>query len=113
MATYAPMIEKSEGILDFERPAEELRNLIMGLSPSPGAFLDFGDYRIKVYEAALGKKSTVSVGLISSLSNEGIGISCGDGNTLLLKVVQKQGKNKTDAYSYACGAKLAVGESLK
>ena len=50
---------------------------------------------------------------MNKYEKEGISIVCGDGNTVLLNVVQKQGKNKTDAYSYACGAKLAVGEYLK
>ncbi|MBQ7935138.1 MAG: methionyl-tRNA formyltransferase [Clostridia bacterium] len=113
LATHAPMIEKAEGLLSLQKPAEELRNLIMGLSPSPGAFFEFENYRLKVYEAALGPKSSLSVGTISAISSEGIAVTCGNGTSLLLKVVQKQGKNKTDAYSYACGAKLAVGEYLK
>ena len=113
LASYAPMIEKAEGLLDFSKPAFELRNLIMGMSPSPGAFVEIDGYRLKVYEAALGTKSVLPVGAISSISAVGIGITCGDEDSLLLKVVQKQGKNKTDAYSYACGAKLAVGEYLK
>ncbi len=113
LATHAPMIEKSEGALDFNKPANELRNLIMGLNPAPGAFAEFEDYRIKIHEATLGGHTNCAVGKIASISPDGIGIACGDGNILLLTMVQKQGKNRTDAYSYACGAKLAVGESLK
>lgn len=113
LATHAPMIEKSEGALDFNRPARELKNLIMGLNPAPGAFVEIDDYRIKIHEAVLGGKTNGAVGSIVCVSTEGIGIACGDGNTLILTMVQKQGKNKTDAYSYACGAKLAVREFLK
>ncbi len=113
LATHAPMIEKSEGQLDFRKDAKTLRDLIMGLSPSPGAFLELENGRLKVYEASLGSSSKQPAGSIAAISKEGISIVCGDGNTVLLNVVQKQGKNKTDAYSYACGAKLAVGEYLK
>ena len=112
-ASYAPMIEKSEGLLDFNRPASKLRNLIMGMSPSPGAYIELENQRLKVYEASVGGQCAYPVGTVCSISADGVGIACGDGNALLLKVVQKQGKNKTDAYSYACGAKLAVGEFLK
>ena len=112
-ATYAPMIEKAEGLLDFHKSASEIKSLIMGLSPSPGAFVDLGTYRLKIYEAAAGGKNTSEAGKILSITRSGIEMACGDGNSIILKTVQKQGKNKTDAYSYACGAKLAVGGNLK
>lgn len=110
LATYAPMIDKAEGALEFQKPAAELKSLIMGLSPAPGAFIVSGESRIKIYEAALGDTADAPAGVITGISKEGIGVACGDGRSLILKTVQKQGKNRTDAYSYACGAKLAVGD---
>lgn len=113
MATYAPMIEKAEAAVDFNRTATEVKNLIMGMNPAPGAFVDCNDYRIKLHEAALGNSAKGRSGTISEITANGISVICGDGNTVLIKSMQKQGKNKTDAYSYACGAKLAVGEYLR
>lgn len=113
LATYAPMIEKAEAAVDFSRSAKEVKCLIMGMNPSPGAFLECGDYRLKLHEAAPGGSCRYPAGVITEISNAGIAVACGDGNTVLIKTIQKQGKNKTDAYSYACGAKLAVGEYLK
>ncbi len=113
LATYAPMIEKAEGLLDFNRPANELRNLIMGLNPSPGAYVEFDQIRLKIHEAMPGEQTDQKPGIVTAISKAGIGVACGDGRSLLIKTVQKQGKNKTDAYSYACGAKLAVGECFR
>ncbi len=112
-ATYSPMITKAEGAIDFNRPALVLRNLIMGLNPSPGAYLDCGEYRIKIHKAYLGKKTSDAPGVITEISHEGIEVACGDGYSVLIKEIQKQGKSRLDAYSYACGAKLSVGEILK
>lgn len=112
-ATYAPMIEKSEGRLDFGKDAKALCSLIMGLNPSPGAFVEIEDYRLKIHLAEMGGSCKYDAGKICAISPRGIEIACGDGNSILVKSIQKQGKNKTDAYSYACGAKLAVGEYLK
>lgn len=112
-ATYAPMIEKSEGKLDFEKDAKFVCSLIMGLNPSPGAFIELDDYRLKIHLAEMGAECSCSAGKICSISAKGIEIACGDGHSIWIKSIQKQGKNKTDAYSYACGAKLAVGEYLK
>lgn len=112
-ATYAPMIDKAEASIDFNQDAFTVRNLIMGMNPSPGAFLDCGVYRLKIHEAFLGGAVTGEPGIVTDIRPEGVTVACGDGKSVLLKVVQKQGKNKMDAYSYACGAKLAVGEYLK
>ncbi len=112
-ATYAPMIDKAEAAIDFKHDAKAVRNLIMGMNPSPGAFVDFGDYRLKIHEAYLCGAVKEAAGVVCDINAEGVTVACGDGNGILVKVIQKQGKNKTDAYSYACGAKLAVGEYLK
>ena len=113
LATYAPMIDKAEGRIDFSKPAYQLRNLIMGMNPSPGAFVEVEDYRLKIHEAMIGEKTNQQPGVVTRMDPSGISVACGDGNSLRLTVVQKQGKNKTDAYSYACGAKLAIGENLR
>ena len=112
---YAPdvKIDKAEAAIDFTRNAKMVRNLIMGMNPSPGAFVDFGDYRLKIHEAYLVSGVKETAGVVCAITAEGVTVACGDGNGILIKVIQKQGKNKTDAYSYACGAKLAVGEYLK
>ncbi len=112
-ATYAPMIEKAEGAIDFSHPARRIRCLIMGMNPSPGAFLELDDYRIKIHEAFDGTNCKYAPGQICSISPKGIEVACGDGRSIMITMIQKQGKNKTDAYSYACGAKLAIGESLR
>ena len=112
-ATYAPMIEKSEGKLNFETDAKAVCSLIMGLNPSPGAFVEVDDYRLKIHLAEMGSACSFSSGKICAISPRGIEVACGDGNSIWIKSIQKQSKNKTDAYSYACGAKLAVGEYLK
>lgn len=112
-ATYAPMIEKSEGKLDFEKDAKSICSLIMGMNPSPGAFVEIDDYRLKIHLAEMGGECSLAAGKICSISSRGIELACGDGNSIWIKSIQKQGKNKADAYSYACGAKLAVGEYLR
>lgn len=112
-ATYAPMIDKIEAQVDFSKDAKCVKNLIMGMNPSPGAFIECDGYRLKFHEASLGPKTTAQPGTVVEVSASGISVACGDGYSVLIKSIQKQGKNKTDAYSYACGAKLSVGEEIR
>jgi len=55
--TYAVKIDKAEARVDFSRTAQELHNLIRGLSPFPGAFfeMDFGKglERVKILRTTL------------------------------------------------------------
>ncbi|MEW6401742.1 MAG: methionyl-tRNA formyltransferase [Chloroflexota bacterium] len=49
--TYAPMLKKEEGRLDFTRPAEELERRVRAFNPWPGAFMDFDGVNLKVHRA--------------------------------------------------------------
>jgi methionyl-tRNA formyltransferase len=50
-STYAPMLKKEEGRLDFTRPAEELERRVRAFNPWPGAFMDFDGTLLKVHRA--------------------------------------------------------------
>src|SRR6266508_3093803 len=47
--TYAPMLKKEEGHLDFTRPAEELERRVRACNPWLGAFMDFDGTLLKVH----------------------------------------------------------------
>lgn len=49
--TYAPMINKEDGLLDFTKKAIELNQQIRAFYPWPGSFMIIGNERIKVVEA--------------------------------------------------------------
>ena len=49
--TYAPMLKKEEGQLDFTHPAEELERRVRAFNPWPGAFMDFEGTLLKVHRA--------------------------------------------------------------
>lgn len=112
-ATYAPMIEKNEAKIDFSQPSNTVRHLIMGMNPSPGAFFECDGYRLKILSALPGKPSDGAPGTIAEIGKEGIFVICGDQKSILIKKIQKQGKNVTDAFSYACGAKLCPAEKIR
>ena len=50
-ATYAQKLNKADGLLDFEQPAEFLARQVRAYHPWPGTFQFFGDVRIKVFRA--------------------------------------------------------------
>jgi methionyl-tRNA formyltransferase len=110
-AVYAAKIEKSEARIDWSRPAKELRNLVRGLTPFPGAFFeaDFGQglERVKVLatrvEAGKGAPG-------EALDDEGL-VACGEGALRLLRV-QRAGKGAMDFAEFARGRSLRRGVRL-
>ena len=110
-AVYAAKIEKSEARIDWRRPANELRNLVRGLTPFPGAFFeaDFGQglERVKVLatrlEAGKGQPG-------EALDDEGL-VACGEGALRLLRV-QRAGKAAMDFAEFARGRSFRRGARL-
>jgi methionyl-tRNA formyltransferase len=50
-ATYAPMLKKEDGLLDFTRPAVELERKIRAFSPWPGTFMEWQGAPLKIHKA--------------------------------------------------------------
>jgi methionyl-tRNA formyltransferase len=50
-ATYAPMLKKEDGLLDFTRPAEELVRRVRAFNPWPSAYLIWDNAPMKIHKA--------------------------------------------------------------
>jgi methionyl-tRNA formyltransferase len=100
--TYAKKIEKAESRIDWSRPAQEVHNLIRGMSPFPGAWfeLDLGGQltRVKVIRSTMGSGSGAPGTILPDLT-----IACGDGAVRLV-TVQREGKAAMDAATFLRGA---------
>ena len=51
IATYAPMLKKEDGALDFQKPAAELARQVRAYDPWPGTFLEWNGQPVKVLRA--------------------------------------------------------------
>jgi methionyl-tRNA formyltransferase len=50
-ATYAPLLKKNDGHINWEMPAEDIEAFIRGMTPWPGAFTFHGNKRLKIFKA--------------------------------------------------------------
>ena len=112
ISCYAPMIDKTTGILDFSKDAQALYNLIRGLNPYPYASTTYGGTRFKVICAQPSAEHKEGLpGEILSVSKDGILVKCGSGS-LLITDVQFEGKKKMPVSEYIKGNKLDIGVIL-
>ncbi len=89
-ATYAPMLKKSDGALDFSQPAQKLYDRIRGVSPWPGAYTYLDGKLIKIHKATLLPDQKGEPGLLAGEKRMIVG--CGDGSLELLEVQPQGGK---------------------
>ncbi|HET9589978.1 MAG TPA: methionyl-tRNA formyltransferase [Anaerolineales bacterium] len=102
--TYAPMLKKEEGRLDFTRPAEELERRVRAFNPWPGAFMDFNGALLKVHRAhAVAEAGNVQAGeRLVYRDQPGVGAG---GGLLILDEVQPAGKKPMSGKSFLAGAR--------
>ncbi len=111
LSCYAPMIDKTTGILDFTKPAKELYNLIRGLNSYPYASTTYEGTPFKVIASKVTKSSKGTPGEILSVDASGILVACGE-DALLISDVQFAGKKKMPVSEYIKGNKLVSGVIL-
>jgi methionyl-tRNA formyltransferase len=106
-ATYAPKLKKSDGWLDWSKPASELALRIRAMSPWPGAFARIAGQVLKIHAAAEHSHSGTP-GEVLHAHDSGLMIACGRGSLELLSL-QLQGRKRLPAAEFLRGFPLAVG----
>src|SRR6266540_4589770 len=87
--TYAPMLKKEEGQLDFTRPADELERQVRAFNPWPGAFMDFDGTLLKIHRAHVAEADAEAGHRLVYEDQPAVGAGSG---ILVLDEVQPAGK---------------------
>jgi methionyl-tRNA formyltransferase len=116
--TYAPKLKKENGLIHWEKPAEEIHNLIRGCVGWPGAFTCFRKKLLKIHAASvIQNESMSSVGTPSepatviAVSKEAIAVATGK-DVLLIQKLQIEGKRVMSVKEFTAGHALQAGEKL-
>ena len=101
-ATYAPMLKKEDGKLDFTSDVNELERRVRAFNPWPGTFMDFDGTNLKVHRAHV-EQGNASVGQRLIVQNQpAVGAR---GGFLVLDEVQPAGKKSMNGKSFLSGAR--------
>lgn len=102
-ATYAPMLEKSDGELNFTESAEALARRVRAFNPWPGAYTFQADQRLKVLFAHAVEAPSPGPG-VPTMHEDLPAFGTGDG-LLVLDEVQPAGKKAMPGKAFVLGAK--------
>lgn len=112
-ATYAPLISKEDGLIDWGAASEEIFNKIRGFDPWPGAYTFYKGGRWGVWRAEVLERRDLShsTGEIIRVQPDGIVIATGDG-ALKVTEIQAEGKRRMPVAEYLRGHKVEKGVIL-
>lgn len=112
LSTYAPMLTKKEGHVDFSWKPDAIERLIRAFDPWPGTYAYEGDRMIKLWKAEVpGKQTEKENGTIIDVSPEGIDIAAG-GEVLRITEIQVPGKKRVAVKEYLKGNSIEIGTVL-
>lgn len=112
-ATYAPILKKEDGALDWAQSAARIHDRVRGLTPWPGAYTHLRGQYLKVLRTSRDAASAGGApGEIRAVEAGFADVATGEGAVRLLEV-QPAGKKRMSAGDFFRGARLSPGERLE
>lgn len=109
-ATYAPMLKKEDGRIDWTRSHLDVMAHIRAMNPWPGAFTDLSSRRIKLFTAAPGEKECQAPpGTVCAIDQQGIHVAAGTGTVIIQELMGKSGK-RLSADAFLRGHSMALSD---
>jgi methionyl-tRNA formyltransferase len=111
LATLAPMLKKSDGILDFAANSAAVVNRARGVDPWPGASTSLSDGSpLKLFGARRAGEGG-EAGVVVAVDGRGVVVACGQG-AAAFREVQAAGRKRMAAVDFARGGGLTKGMKL-
>ena len=110
LVTYAPLLKKEDGRVDWSQTAIEIGRQVRALNPWPGVWSDIDGTRIKILDAqVIDEVSDQVPGIV--LGRDGY-VSCGGGTVLGLRQIQPAGTKAMDVSAAMNGGYLQIGKGF-
>ncbi len=112
-STYAPMLSKTLGKIDWGMNSLSIKNLIRGVTPWPGAYTSYLNKTVKIFSAEALDDETENKkhGIICKVAHDHFLISCGKG-TLSIEEIQFENEKRMSVEAYLRGHNIEEGQIL-
>lgn len=89
--TYAPMLTKEMGKIDWNKKSAEIDSLVRGVNPWPGAFTEINGKKFKIHKVKSSSGKGIPGSIISADSKNGFIVATSDG---AIEIIELQPENK-------------------
>lgn len=111
-ATFAPLLTKHHGLVNWSRNAATIERCVRGFQPWPTAYTHHESHRLIIWKASLTESASHDAGSGEVLVAHGddLVVKCGDETALRLIEVQPEAKRRMSVRDFLNGTHLKVGE---
>ncbi len=112
--SYAPRLKKTDGMIQWSKPARELCDFIRGMNPWPGAYGFLEGERVRILKAAPAEPAADAgcrPGVICKVTTDEMHVCTGGGAVSILEI-QPAGKSAMPVKTFLQGRKLREGMSF-
>src|SRR2546423_273425 len=111
-ATFAPMLRKEDGLIDWALDAAQIERRVRGFQPWPSAYTKYNSQRLVIWRASVVSDDQVRgrEGEIGKAHGDELIVACGQQTLLHLHEVQPEGKRRMSVRDFLNGARVRVGE---
>lgn len=110
-SSYAKMLTKAVGRIDWNASAAEIERLIRGLNSWPSAYTQYHGKQLKIWKAKVVPTVQGMPGMIADVTKDEVIVCTGDG-ALALEEIQLEGKKRMSTREFLLGRSFEIGESL-
>jgi methionyl-tRNA formyltransferase len=111
-ATYAPVLKKEDGLIDWSLTAFDIERRIRGFQPWPNAYTSFNSKSLILWEAqpSISVTSGIANGEVIVAHRDELVVQCGKRTALRVLEVQPEARKKMAARDFINGMRLKVGD---
>jgi methionyl-tRNA formyltransferase len=111
--TFAPILTKDHGLIDWAQPAISIERRVRGFDPWPGAYSHIGGKLLKIHRARVVAADTKgSPGEVMRADAGGLCVATGSG-LLGLEEVQLENRKRLSGVEFLRGARIKPGDRLQ
>ncbi|MEN3325931.1 MAG: methionyl-tRNA formyltransferase [Acidobacteriota bacterium] len=111
-ATFAPVLKKEDGLIDWSLSAFQIERRIRGFQPWPNAYTKFDSKSLILWEAqpSLSVTSDIANGEVIVAQKDELVVQCGQKTALRVLEVQPEARKRMAARDFINGMRLKVGD---
>ncbi|MDP2943857.1 MAG: methionyl-tRNA formyltransferase [Candidatus Omnitrophota bacterium] len=115
LVSFAPKLNKNDGLIDWQKEAVKIQNLIRGVEEWPAAFTYYKGKILKIFKVTISSPTDNGLagqpGEVVRVDKKGILVATGKYN-LLIEELQLQGGRRMKVEEFICGHQICAGERL-
>jgi methionyl-tRNA formyltransferase len=111
-ATYAPLLKKEDGRINWHRPALEIHNRCRGFLPWPGTYTTFRGQALHIWRSKPANDIDSGVPGSIHVAAHRLFVACGEGTALEIEELQLEGRKRMSAEAFRNGQRLTAYDIL-